>query len=1085
MKNESNQKRIGTSSLSMRTLFGIFVAVLCLLPGNVLYSQSGGDKIQIKGVVTDTDGEPLIGASVVEKGSTNATMTGVDGGYALSVSPSATLVTSYMGYNDKEVSVAGKPVVNIELIEDSKILDEVVVTALGIKKQAKALGYAVTEVKGDDITRGRDGNAITALSGRVAGVDISTGSGGPSGSTRVIIRGATQLTGSNLPLYVVDGVPMDNTQLGSAGQWGGYDLGDGLSTINPEDIESISVLKGASASALYGSRASNGVVLITTKSGKSNKGLGIDVSMNVNAVSILSHFDDYQRVYGQGTNGQPPILVSNAQTSTQSAWGAKLDPNMNVPIFNGETKPYGNVNNNILDFFRTGVTFNNSISLSNSNDKSDVRLSISDMRNNDIVPSSDMYRTTVMLKGGSKLGDKISFEARANYSREGVNNRPALSDSPNNIGNAIIGIAPNFDQKWLANGYKDEFGRYASWNANENRLNPYWVINEMKNISHKDRLMGHAQINYQILPYLSAQIKAGLDLYEFRFKDYAPKYTDGKYSAGRLEQILTTVHENNYEGILTFNKRFNNLDVTAFFGGNIRKYNLEGSLTTGTNEQVRGRDTMANFANVTYEPNDSRKQVNSLFGAVNLGYKDFVYFDFTMRNDVSSTLNKDNRSYVYPSFSGSLVFSELVDLQSIGLNFGKFRASWAKVGGDTDPYKLDLAYGLYPFTINGYSMGHIASEGGLKYMPNDNLKPTSTYSYEFGLDLRFLNNRINLDLGYYSQITKDQIMSMPVSEASGFNYAMINSGEITAKGVEVSLNVIPVQTRDFEWSANVNFSKIVNKIKKLHPDLDSYEQAKATWANAFIYSKEGERYSSIMGRKIKRNPAGEVVFNSQGMPEIEDEVSVLGHGEHDFTMGISNNFRFKDFTFGILLDMKFGGDIYSMSSWMSHYNGTSKNTLDGREEWYVSEEARRAANKTANEWTPTGGYVGKGVVDARTPAQIAAGADPIWEPNTTPVDPQRYWQTLAQNTPEPFIYDASYIKLREMTISYNVPAKALAKTPIKGMTLTAYGRNLFILSTKLKNIDPESSYNNGNGQGFEYGSLPSRRTYGFGVNLKF
>lgn len=1074
MKNESRQKRLGSSSSCMKILCGIFIFALCLFPANMVYSQSGG-KIQVKGIVADNTGEPLIGASVSEKGTTNAVMTGLDGDYMLTVPTDAILVVTYVGFNTKEIPVGGKNILDVVLEDDTKLLDEVVVTALGIKKQAKALGYAVAEVKGDDLTQGRDGNAITALSGRMAGVDISTGSGGPSGSTRVIIRGASQLSGSNLPLYVIDGVPMDNTSLGSAGKDGGYDLGDGLSNINPDDIESISVLKGASASALYGSRASNGVVLITTKSGKGSKGLGIDVSMNVNAVSILSHFDDYQRVYGQGTNGQPPILLSSAQTSTQSAWGAKLNPNMTFPIFNGDMRSYGNINDNILSFFRTGVTFTNSIALSNSDEKSDVRLSISDMRNNDIVPSSDMYRTTVMLKGGTKLGDKITVEGRANYTREGVNNRPALSDSPNNIGNSIIGIAPNFNQKWLANGYKDEVGRYNSWNANRWRLNPYWVINEMKNVSHKDRLMGHAQIKYQILPYLSAQVKAGLDFYQFSFKDYAPKYTDG-IEAGRLDETVTTIHENNYEGIITFNKRFGDLDVTAFGGGNIRQYNRHGSLTKGIGQQIPGNESMNNFGVITYTPDDVKKQVNSLFGAVNLGYKDFVYLDATIRNDISSTLNKDNRSYVYPSFSGSLVFSELADFSSIGLSFGKFRASWAKVGGDTDPYMLDQAYNLLSYSVNGMSLGQIASKD---VMPNNNLKPTSTYSYELGLDLRFLNNRINLDFGYFNQITKDQIMNLPISESSGYKSAMINSGEITSKGIEVSLNVIPIQNRDFEWSSNINLSKISNKIKSLHPEVDMYRQAEARWAGAWIYSKVGENYSSIMGKKFQRNENGDVIYNSQGMPTYEEGISVLGTGEYDFTMGINNTFRYKGFTLGVLIDMKFGGDLYSMSSRMAHYNGTSEKTLDGRAEWYNSEEARRAANLELKDWTATGGYIGKGVVN------VGTEKEPVWETNTIPVDPQRYWQTVADNTPEPFIFDASYIKLRELTLSYSVPAKVLAKTPIKALSFTAYGRNLFILNSKLKNVDPESNYNNGNGQGFEYGSLPSRRTYGFGVNLKF
>lgn len=1069
-----NRRKNGKpNSFRTTALFSIFFIALYLLSGSFAYAQTG--KIQIKGTVKDNVGETLIGASVIEKGTTNGVITGIDGDFALSVSADATLVITYVGFTTKEVPVKGARDFSIVLGEDDKLLDEVVVTALGIKKQTKALGYAVSEVKGDDLTIGRDGNAITALSGRVAGVDISSGSGGPSGSTRVIIRGISSLSGSNLPLYVVDGVPMDNTDMGSAGMTGGYDMGDGLSSINPDDVASISILKGASAAALYGSRASNGVVLITTKSGKGQKGLGIDVSMNVNAVHVASSFDDYQRVYGQGTEGQIPLLPSNAQTSTQSAWGAKLDPNMMAPIFNGEYKPYGNVNDNILSFFRTGVTYTNSISLSNSNDKSDFRLSVSDMRNKDIVPSSDMYRTTIMSKGGAALNDKITVEARINYTREGVNNRPALSDSPNNIGNSIIGIAPNFDQKWLANGYKDDVGRYNSWNGSKYRLNPYWVLNEMSNVSHKDRFMGHAQMNYQLTPYLMAQVRGGLDYNQFHFTDYFPKYTDG-FEAGKFEETSITARENNYEAMLRFNKRFGDFDLSALIAGNIMQYELQSSKQVGLGENVDGGDYIGNFTTITHTKGTVKKQVNSVYGSVSAGYRDFLYLDFTLRNDISSTLRVENRSYVYPSVSGSFVFSEIVDLKSYGLSFGKLRASWAKVGGDTEPYKLLQTYKLLPYTVNGIPLGQNASGGT---MPNYDLKPTSTYSHEFGVDLRFLNNRVNLDFNYYYQSSVDQIVNLPISSSTGFTSAMINAGEITSSGIEVSLAVTPIQIRDFEWTTTFNLATNKSKVKSLTDDIDSQQLAEARWAGAWIQAKVGERYGSIMGRSFQRNPDGEVIYNKEGMPLFGDDLVVLGNGNHDFTLGIGNTFRYKDFSLGVLFDMKFGGDLYSMSAQQANYNGTSKNTLEGRTEWYLSEEQRREANATKEDWIATGGYVGQGVVN------VGTAESPIWEANTVPVDPQKYWRSVGDNTPEPFIFDASYIKLRELTLTYTVPKKVLAKTPIRGLTFTAYGRNLFILSSNLKNIDPESNYNNGNGQGFEYGSLPSRRTYGFGLNLKF
>lgn len=1035
--------------------------------------------IIVSGVVVDQNGEPLLGASISERGTTNGVTTDLEGKYSLRVPSNAVLVFAYVGFNSLEIPVNNRATINVTLKENVRTLDEVVVTALGIKRESKALGYSVAEVKSEALTAGRSENAVNALSGKMAGVDISTGSGGPSGSTRVIIRGVSQLTGNNQPLYVIDGVPLDNTQLGSAGKDGGYDLGDGLSSINPDDIESMTVLKGASASALYGSRASSGVILITTKSGKGQTGLGIDVSMNVTGVKILSSFDDYQREYGQGTSGMPPYLVSNAQTSTQTAWGAKMDPNLTFPIYNGQMKQYSNQNDNILSFFRTGITYNNSVAVSNSSEKGTFRVSVSDMRNKDIVPSSHMYRTTVMIKGDYNVTKNLYVEARGNYSREKVNNRPALSDYPNNIGNSLIGIAPNFNQAWLAEGYKDEFGRYAPWNGNEWRLNPYWIINEMNNKSSKERTMGHLMASYKILPYLSVQARVGIDDYKFLFTDFVPRYTDGKIE-GEMSETSTSVSEINYEGMIRFNKRFleDKLDVSAFVGGNMMQYRMTSMGIRGFSQSLPDVESIRNY-NRYDRPSyaDMKKDVNSVFGSLSVGYNSFLYGEFTLRNDWSSTLPKANNSYSYPSVSGSLIFSELIDLSSVGVSLGKLRASWAKVGGDTSPYMIFNAYGLMDFTIGGSSLGTIASE----VLPNQYLKPTSTYSHEIGLDLRFLNDRLNFDFGYYSQYTKDQIMNLPLTSSTGYRAAIINTGEITNKGIELAISAIPVRVKDFEWGVSINLAHNSNKMKELHEDVKIYELSAARWAGASVVAKEGERFGSIMGKKFARNENGDVIYNEDGLPTFENEVSVLGNGNHDLTIGVGNTFRYKDFSIGVLFDMKFGADIYSMSSRMAHYNGTSKNTLKGRREWNESEEARRAANvASVDDWTPTGGYVGEGVVRVDNP-----DGSVTWRPNTTPVDPQVYWRTVADNTPEPFIFDASYVKLRELNFTYNFPTKLLSKTGIRGLSLSAYGRNLFILHSNLKNVDPESNYNNGNGQGLEYGSLPSRRTFGFGVNVKF
>jgi len=545
--------------------------------------------------------------------------------------------------------------------------------------------------------------------------------------------------------------------------------------------------------------------------------------------------------------------------------------------------------------------------------------------------------------------------------------------------------------------------------------------------------------------------------------------------SGEMTESRVGVSENNYEAILRYNKTFAQiLNVSAFVGGNIMRYESDALANIGRDQVIPGIESITNYTNNTREANLYRKQVNSVYGAVNLAYHDFAYLDFTLRNDWSSSLPKENRSYIYPSVSGSLLFSECLGLKSDAFSFGKLRASWAKVGGDTDPYQLQLNYGLRAFTFMGNPLGEISSST----IPLYDLKPTSTYSYEFGLDLRFFQNRLTLDAAYYHQSTQDQILSLPISGTTGYQYAIVNAGEITNRGIELALSVVPVKTKSFDWTANVNLAKNINEVVELHPEVKNYELAIARWAGAAIYAMEGEAYGAIVGKAFKRDPQGNIIFNN-GYPTYTEELQVLGNGNYDFTLGFGNRFTYKGLSLNVLLDMKWGADIYSMTAMQSHTNGTSEETLPGRREWYESEELRKSQNILSQDWTPTGGYIGQGVKNTGTEE------NPVYVPNDVPVNPQTYWSSIYENTPEPYIYDASYIKLRELTLSYQFPQSTIKKLRIKDLSLSFYARNLWVIKTYLKNVDPESNYNNGNGQGFEYGSLPSRRTYGIGINFKF
>jgi TonB-linked SusC/RagA family outer membrane protein len=1048
-------------------------ALILLLLTNFI-SQVKAQDVPVTGkIISKDDNQPLPGVSVIVKGTTSGTVSDRDGNYKFSVTKGSTLLFSFIGMNSEEVVVGDQTAIDVTLSSNVTSLGEVVVTALGMKREKKSIGYSVTEVSGSQISTALEVNPLTALSGKVAGVDISLPTAGPSGSPRVVIRGNSKLDGNNQPLYVIDGVPMENSQMSDgAGMWGGYDLGNGVSNLNANDIESISVLKGASASALYGSRASNGVILITTKSGKGQKGVGVEYTSNYTAEKVLSKFDDYQTVYGQGRDGMIPSK-DNVLT-TQVAWGAKLDPNLTVPIYNGEMKPYGLVNNNILSFFRTGSTFTNTIAVSGGNDKATIRASVSDMRNKDIIPNTGLNRNTFLINGTVKLGSKLSVSGKVNYVTEDVKNRPALSDNPNNVGLAVIGIAPNFDQRWLSEGYKDAYGNYKDWNGNIYRINPYWSVNEMSNTSTKKRVMGYLQANYQFNSWLNLQVRGGTDFYSFRYSNFSPKGTP-VWTTGATEEFSRNSAESNYEAVLKMDKEImNDLSLVAFVGGNIRYDKSENFSLTGKDIILSDVKTINNFTTQTIGYGPYQKQVNSLFGSAAFGYRETYFLDATLRNDWTSTLKKGNNSYLYPSVSGSFVFSNIIQKSST-LSFGKVRASWAEVGGDTEPYRLNLSYGLKNFSLLGKPLGEISNAS----IPNPNVRPTRTYSYEFGTDLRFFSDRVKLDVAYYHASTKDQILALNIPPTSGYSSAIVNAGEIVNKGIEVALTGKAISTPVFSWDVTVNYTKNVNKVVSLHEQVKTYLLSNARWAGAAVVAQEGQPYGVIVGKKLLRDPDGNVIHNSAGLPMVGDKQEVLGRGVYKWFSGISNTFTYKGIKLSALIDYKFGAKIYSMSNAIAYANGTAKETLPGRDEWYRSEEQRMAAGVSQADWAPTGGYIGKGVINTGT------SDNPVYVTNNIPVNPQTYWGSFLSTTPEPFIYDATYAKLREVIVGYTLPPKYLSKTPFQSLTLSFVARNLFILYSNIPNVDPESNYNNGNGQGLEYGSIPSRRSFGFSLNAKF
>ena len=1045
----------------MKHYWKIVLSAVVLLLGTTAFAQN-----VVTGTVEDADG-PLIGASVLVKGTTRGTITDFDGNFTIEAKVGDELVFSYMGYTSQTIKVTGKTM-QVTMAENTEVLSEVVVTAMGIKRDRKALGYEVGEVKGEELTKAKEVNVANSLAGRVAGLVVQGTAGGAAGSTRVMLRGTTEMTGNNQPLYVIDGVPMDNTSYGQAGTEGGYDLGDGISAINPDDIESMSVLKGPAAAALYGSRASHGVILITTK--KANTGdakWSVEYNGTLTLESQLSKWDNVQQVYGMGSDGMYNV---DAVSNTNKSWGPKADEGLMLRYFDGVERPFMIIPNNTANFFELGLTATNTAVVSMNTGKTGIRFAYTDLRNKDILPNSNMSRNNLNLRANTSLGP-VDLDFSVNYTHEDVKNRPALGDDKSNVGKNLMTLSTTYDQAWLKN-YQTEAGEYQNWNGMDPyNVNPYWDIYKNKNQSYKDLLRMNGKIVYNIIPQLKIQATVGAELNRFEFSDFKYPTTPG-YEAGRLQNSYWNNRMINAEFLGIYTDSWGDWDFTATAGANVYNVNNRTVVNTGTDMSVRSVVSMQSFEDQSVQESAYSKRIVSVFGSANLGWRHMLFLDATVRGDKSSTLGAGKNLYVYPSVSGSWVFSELIKSNRKVLPYGKVRLSFAEVGSDTDPYQLGLRYEKSQFSYPGYQIGSIY--GNL--VPNADLKPTRTRSVETGFETKWLNQRISLDFTFYHQISRDQIIAMATTPASGYDYRLINAGAILNQGFEITFGARLVQTKDFSWDLNLNWSKNTNRVLSLTEGTSELELAKATWCNVYVAAREGEEYGAICGPALQRNEAGQVIVDAQtGLPKFTTENKVLGNAQWDWTGGLCTTLRYKMVSLTALFDVKVGADIFSMSERASYETGKAKETLLGRAEWYASEEARKAAGVT-DGWVATGGYLVDGVID---------NGDGTYRPNDIYINPEDYWYEVARKSPEMFIFDNSYIKCRELTLTLDFPKSWLDKKGIvKHVGLSLVARNPFIIWKNIKDIDPDAQYNT-SGLGLEYGSLPSRRSYGLNFNIKF
>lgn len=1112
------------SKLLQRILFSsgskqakwLMTFVLLLHAGGALYAQT-----QISGTITSgEDGAPLPGVNILVKGTTFGTISDVDGKYTIDVpTTEASLVFSFVGYITQEVSLAGKTTVDIALPADAKQLSEVVVTALGIEREKRDLGYAVQEVNGDDLSKARETNIGNALAGKVAGVTVVGNPSGIGGSSRITIRGERSLNiNKNQPLFIVDGVPITNEVFGSSGRNNQEaDYGNGAGFVNPDDVESMTVLKGASATALYGSRGQNGVIIIKTKTGKGAKGT-VSFNSTVTFENPL-RLPDYQNVYGQGLNGEFDFKDGNGggvRDGVDENWGPKMDGQLlkqfDSPTSNGlRGGDVGNLNtqigpvdlaaqlalrgeitptpfspqpDNVKDFFETGVTYTQNVAVSGGNEFGDVRASYTYLDQKGMVPNTDLTRHTFSLSSGYKLTRKLSFRTSANYIKNLSNNRPNLSYGTENIMYLINCWFPRNSSLTAHKNYW-QAGREGlnQYNFNYNyHDNPYFNLYENTNGQEIDRLYGNVSANYQFTEWLNLMARVGTD-YTDEFRNRRRAYSTQRYPLGSYREEQIFLQETNADFLLSFNKDItSDVSLSASIGANAmrRRYNL--SDISAPQLTVPGIYSLNNSrVALEYASFRSEKRINSAYAFAQVGYRNYLFLELTARNDWSSTLPSSNWSYFYPSASVSLVLSDLLDLNSGPLSFAKIRAGYAMVGNDTDPYQLISTY-----SAQAPAQG-LPTYSESAVIQNANLKPEKSRSLEFGFDVRFLEDRIGLDFTYYSTNSENQILNVPMSNTSGYTSRIINAGLIENNGIEVMLSLVPVKTSNFQWAMNVNYSRNRSEVVELYKDPQSGQEIKNyVLASRYVTveARVGERMGDMYGigyQRVSADPSspyydatgehvGKVVYNTEGKPLPTPTTIKLGNYNPDWMAGINNTLTFKGLSFGFLFDIRQGGKIYSHTQTVGREGGIIKETLEGRADGY-------------DLTLPGNGVIGDGVVAIRDGSGNVTG----FTPNTTKLS-SREWHstiTLGRRLIEGMMYDASFVKLREVKLGYTLPAAITKGLPIRDINLSFVGRNLF-LWTKVPHVDPETASSAGGTiiPGVESVAIPSARSYGFNLSFK-
>ena len=1011
----------------------------------------------ITGTIKDANGVPIENASVLVKGTTKGVATNAAGNFSVPVNGAkAILQISSVNFQSKEVTIGQSNSLDITLEGGTGTMQEVVVTALGIKRAKKSLGYAVQEVKGQTLVDARETNLVNTLSGQVAGLQVVRSSNGPAGSSKIILRGNNSLTGSNQPLIVVDGVPVDNfTGADNNDYWyPSLDMGNGLSDINADDIESMSVLKGPSAAALYGSRAGNGVILITTKTGKRQNGLGLSVSSSLGVESIFTN-PKMQNVFGQGKDG----IFDDRSTLS---WGPKA-AGQSIVDWTGKSVPM-HIYNNVDNYFDQGINSNQSVSFQQQFNGTSIYTSFNHLDDKSMIPGTKLTRDNLMARAVSKFGkdNRWTTDTKIQYSNANAVNRPIGGNNSSNSFFTLYMQPRSLDIRQF-NPPVDEFGNMI-WYGGSSQANPYWINQYDLNQDIRNRFIMNGSIKYDFTSWLNAEIKGGTDMYftNTEGKTYSGGPITSSYSSGKR-----SFTETNYSALVSAKKDnlFDRLGGNITVGGNLMSQEFSSLSANSGLLKVPNLFSLNNGVSYpTIDEGFNQRKINSVYGSVQFNWDSYLYLDATFRNDWSSTLSKINRSFFYPSLSLSYVFTDMMEKMGSRLpswvSYGKLRASYATVGNDLPAYKLYNTYGIGK-DPNGNTTAYRNP-----VLLDPNVRSELIKSYEVGAEMRFLESRLGFDVSLYKSNATRQLIDLPMDPLSGYSARKINAGDIQNSGVELMIDGrILNNPGGINWNMTVNYSTNNNKVNALADGVTQYPLG--GYDDVKVLAVVGEKYGEIYGTRFKRvnddkSPYnGQLLLDATGLPQKADGASVkLGNQQANALLGVTNTFTYKNFSLSFLFDGRFGGKIFSGTNAGMQQNGTSSVTVinGDRKDMIVEGVILNAANE--------------------------------YEKNTLAVSPQKYWNKIAttgnMGITEANIYDATNVRLRHLQVGYELPRKLIAKTPLQRARVSVSCNNVWLITSHMNGIDPESVFATGtNATGFENASAPTSRTILFNLSLNF